>query len=253
MGEARSDIVFRRNIYRSPNIVGALAQVVIPLSPEQCESVCLALRGAVGDLGVTAKTQSLPTWMLLSDANGQTSSVPSTKQGLLIQTPVGHELIVDPNGFLVVLKGSYPGRDTIFELVDWMAKIIADVLPTATVTRASVLFSCNIKPPGERFQIEDYVTPRFELQGAELNNYLEFSHRVAIDLSAWLQLPVRSIVTIETDRLRGGILVSIDAHDDRVTPLDQVGDRIRFVKDVESHVFEATITDKTRDLYGVHY
>jgi hypothetical protein len=51
------------------------------------------------------------------------------------------------------------------DLMEWACKVIDNARPGLTVQRSSVLYKCNILQPdvGPRFAIEDYITPRFEL------------------------------------------------------------------------------------------
>jgi uncharacterized protein (TIGR04255 family) len=244
-----------RNEYTKPNILICAAQIMTGWSVDELTEVSRisqpALEAVFG-LGLQRTRYDLS----LQASPGQ-PAVQNLNQmfgGLEFKLDDrGSLLWLDVEGVIVSLVGPYPGRDSLFSAMTRPIEILKQSGASVAPGRISVVVKANIPvPEGINYKIDDYILPRFEFQDSHLNTLLDYRHEIAIDLSAISHEGVVAKVTVESGREgRLGIDVTVDVLDYQASDTDDISSRLRLVKDLESHVFESLITDKTRELYGI--
>jgi uncharacterized protein (TIGR04255 family) len=243
--------------YSNPNIVLAIAQVGLTWDEEALRGFCEKLRPEAEEKFSQVLVKQEQTFSFQFDSHGprQTVAVP-TFGGL--ETKVddsGSVIAVEKGGYRVMLKSPpYPGRGRLLELSEWVrSRIEAQDLETEC-NRVSILYRSDIAPVAinDRCRIEDWIVPQFEFTpNTGLDVYGKFKHEVSVALAPLGHRPEVAHVAIFKEEGPGPISVVIDVIDSSVTDITEIPDRLLNVKDVESHIFESTITDNTRKLYGV--
>lgn len=162
----------------------------------------------------------------------------------------GSKLIVGHLGIVYHMLGPYQGRENLISMITRVIEILQRHEAAVKIARTSIAVKSNIDPPFERYLIEDYVVPAFNFGHESVNTFAYYRHDVALDLQHIApNLIAKVVIECPTDG-RTGIDVTIDALDHRICELSDAYERLEFVKNVETHVYEQTITDKTRELNG---
>lgn len=243
-----------RNQYKSPGIVLVAAQVVTGWTPEELEKLCETVRPILHDLYGNSDTRTLVHFHWQRQPGEPPRHIADESFGGLEfrMDEHGSVLWFDLNGVIVNLMGPYPGREKLFENLLHPLEVIEKSGYSYSAKRVSVLVKGNIDPDREEFTIQDYVAPRFEFNGSGLDFFQQFRHEVVIGLrEVGPDFQAKVILESATEG-RKGIDLTVDVLDHRESAWSAIPDRLRAVKDLESHIFEATITDRTRELYGIY-
>lgn len=163
--------------------------------------------------------------------------------------PLGSVLLFDLEGVIVKFVAPYPGREKLIGTMQDVLSVISDSGYHPPAKRVSIALVSTIFLEGA-YRIEDYIIPRFELAGDELSTFVSFRHEVVVSLQEFKPEVVARIVVATAEEGRRGIDTKIDVLDMSETSLVEVPGRLKTVKDLESHIFESTITDNTRRIYG---
>jgi len=165
--------------------------------------------------------------------------------------PGRESFVFDQGGLRVSSQEAYRTREHLFELMRGPLEVAIESVPQAMVKRASVLLSSNVNATEDPLEISDYVTTRFEVPDRDLGMFLAFRHDVTIDLQALASVGTVARVVIESAKGgRNGLDITVDVLDHSITPITKAMERLDRVKDLETHVFEAIITDKVRSMYA---
>lgn len=243
-----------RREYAHPDILFAVAQVFVGWSDEEMVSVCAAIAPSLakefGDLNPRTRFS-----LQMEARDGQHGSSVATSHPAGFECRLdekGSVIIVGPEGVLTKYMAPYPGREALFAPLLRALDLIREAGFEPPARRVSVALRNHIEPrTDESYAIEDYVVPKYDFGRDELGLYVRFKHDVHLDLGA-LRENLLGQVILETTNEGLGIDVTVDIMDFTEGGFSSVEHRLRFVKDVESHVFECTITDETRKLYGAH-
>lgn len=241
----------RRNEYQDPGVISAVAQVVLDWTSDQMHAFCKSTRETADQ---TFRQVTENTIQSVNFDLSQPVPVQTVKQefgGSTIDLGDGGFIIIEPTGFRVALGSPYPGRIRLLELVQWVTDQIKLAQPLRRVTRVSIIYTANIDPGEGAFRIEEYIVPNFEFADPALNTFDAFRHDVMINLTEAVSLSHRARIVIETSGVRRGVDFSVDVLDDANTDLNQVQKRLEVVKDLETHIFESIITQRTREIYGI--
>lgn len=245
-------VPLRRRQYANPAIVTAVVQIVLDWDVPRMQAFCQAIDEEARQTFSGVLKQNLKQFDFeVIDGGAQAPKVQEGPGGVVIQVDgSGSQITIEPSGYRVLLQGPYPGRERLFGLSEWVACRLSQFFGDLTVKRASILYESHILPQADIFQIEDYIVPRFELDDEALSFFQEFRHVIALDLSRLVEGPIRAILRVGSDLQRGGFSVIVDVLDESTSNLNDIQKRIQKVKDIETHIFECTIKDKTRQLYG---
>lgn len=246
----------KRNDYRAAVMQQAVAQIVLNWDQASLAKFCDAVRQEAFEAFQGVQKNSQQSFQFhIAGAGIDPTVVKQPIDGLEISTDKdGSKIIIDPTGYRVHLSGLYKGRHYLFELVEWVRSRIIALEPEVQATRVSVLYESRMvpRPTGMGFyRIEDYFVPRFELADERLDVFPSFMHTVYIDMAKLRPGPYRCRLELSGNVKGPGLNVLIDVLDDMTNGLDSVLERLTVVKDLESHVFESTITDEGRKLYGI--
>ena len=243
----------RRIVYDNPPIVSAVMQVRLSWNQAEMLQAMERFQGEAQEFFQSIEPTFVNEIQVHARPDGVSQRRTSSPSGLKCIVSDAVTINLEPTGLRSIHVGEYQGRESLIEGLMWWIERLASLEHAPQAVRVSSLVENRIVPPiqpGETYRIEHYIVPRFEFVDERMQLFPKFSHNIELDLSEMAQLPTRGKVTINVSPETEGLLISIDVLIDDECPLDQVEDRMRHVKNIETHVFEECITDTTRNLYG---
>lgn len=248
-----------RNLYTNPHIHFAVAQVVIAWEADQFKDICNKLRPILeaefssvtdrvtlaGQHQVNLEIGKLVTPEFRTEFAGLEAKLDDD----------GATVWIEQAGVIVRVPGNYKGRQELLAMAIKPVNMLYERWPELLAKRVSIVINSNINPAEvsdhPTFQIEDFIVPKFEFNNPDLNQYFSYRHEVWINLEGLLPDTLARVTIASASEGRNGIDLSIDVLEHSESPLSEVFIRLEKVKDIESHVFESTITDLTRKIYGI--
>lgn len=166
-------------------------------------------------------------------------------------SPEGSFLWIGHEGIVVHLSAPYPGREKLLDYILQTLAIFEAKGLFFEVKRTSVLLGNNVDPHQEKLIINDYIDVNPEFPDPNLKTLVAFKHEFTIDLTN-MAPNVLAKVTIEgATQGRSGIDIKIDVLDHTPAQFSDVTSLWTATKNLQSHIFETIITDRTRELYGI--
>ncbi len=239
-----------RRRYLNPPISTVVCQVVLDWQKEQLTAFTDTVRGkAQADYG---RLYPLPEMLPSDPAIGERGAhdQPVELGFLAVSSDRKLNVFVEPQGLRVVSHGPYVGREPFFNAISWWVGELERCFGDLVALRVSVLVEnhISVKPPDCR--VSDLIETSFRLNDDRLSHFKAFVHDVWVDLSDLVDGPYRArLVAASKCDPNPEIVLAVDVLHDAASPLGDVVGRLQQVKDIETHVFEACIKDKARELW----
>jgi|GEM_PF-4884820 len=244
--------------YTNPPIVASFSQILLSWNYQEMLAALKALRSEAESRYKSIHERTTQNLNIKFENQEVIREQTSRYGGIECRLENGGICLIEETGIRYWMRGPYEGRDNLTTEPLWWYEKIIGIYPDIKAIRASILIENIILPDLQDgiFRIEDYIVPQFELSDPELENYIEYHHRIALDLRKRTSNPMHAILTIESGHnddkeKRPVIKINIDTLHRDPSLFPNLQDCFSLVKDEESHIFESVITDKTRSAYGL--
>lgn len=248
--------------YDNPPIVRAVLQVLLSWNHAEMLEVVDEFEEEAKKKFKSVERLKLNEFQVRFSSSGMEQVRKESQTGLKCEVATGHYVLVElesapkgdgvaKRGLRCVQDGAYRGREELLDGMRWWLDRIRKSKPNVVSDRISCLALNRITPgvpDDETYEISDYLVPTFELGDKRLQLFNRFRHEIELNLTELADSATRGIVVAET--ARPGISLMIDIVKEAEFALGDVETGLRFVKDIETHVFENCITEKTRSMYG---
>jgi uncharacterized protein (TIGR04255 family) len=187
-----------------------------------------------------------------NEDTGTTEETDPTAYGFM-RSDRRRRILVSPNRLGYSWLGEYKNWDhLVTEFTEVWEAFRPATFPQA-ISRISARFVNVIEIPGQPIEISDYVRTRVDVAPNLPQSFTDYFMQIDIPLDDDLGVVVTSATTEPREQGHTALALDLDTYDQARLNLDTdsfipLGERLTRLRKAKNYVFEASITDATRDL-----